>query len=107
MAKKYLLYIHDDELFDKELYKSELVNRLLKGHWAHIAPGDYIAPIEDIEKASSPKPTKSERSPNESSTRKAAVKSQTPKPNPTCPDHGIPLDTKGHCTWRGCKHGSK
>lgn len=49
MAKKYLLYIHNDVAFDKEMYKSELVNRLLENHWNRQIPGDYIAPIEDIE----------------------------------------------------------
>lgn len=32
MAKKYLLYIHDDEWFDAVENKSELVNRLLDEH---------------------------------------------------------------------------
>lgn len=33
MAKKYLLYIHDDNLFDSEPNKSELVNTLLVEYW--------------------------------------------------------------------------
>jgi len=34
MAKKYLLYIHRDDLFDKENNKSELINKLLEAHYA-------------------------------------------------------------------------
>lgn len=32
MAKKYLLYIHDDEWFDTVKNKSELINRLIAEH---------------------------------------------------------------------------
>lgn len=32
MAKKYLLYIHDDEWFDTIKNKSELINRLIAEH---------------------------------------------------------------------------
>lgn len=48
MAKKYLLYIHDDVAFDKESYKSELVNKLLKDYWSNHTKGNYVAPIEDL-----------------------------------------------------------
>lgn len=33
MAKKYLLYIHNDSRFDAEREKSRLVNRLLNDYW--------------------------------------------------------------------------
>jgi len=49
MAKKYLLYIHDSDRFSKEMYKSELVNKLLRRHYSKHLSGDYVAPLEDIE----------------------------------------------------------
>jgi hypothetical protein len=41
MAKKYLLYIHNDTKFDEVQNKSQLVNDLLAMHWGVVEKGGY------------------------------------------------------------------
>lgn len=63
MAKKYLLYIHD-ERFEKEQKKSELINKLLAEHYG---PG-FAEQIHNIAKAQKKfdKPTPATKKPKES-----------------------------------------
>ena len=84
MAKKYLLYIHDSDRFGEEMYKSELVNKLLEIHYSQHLPGDYIAPIEDIE----------------------VLKKDFPKVIKTSKEAREAIDTMFKTeTWRQCKNG--
>jgi len=48
MAKKYLLYIHDDR-FEQEPQKSALVNLLLDRHYDYYKPGTLIEDFRDDE----------------------------------------------------------
>ena len=58
MAKKYLLYIHNDKQFDLEENKSELINELLDSHY-----GNFIeVPHVKVKKITKNKDTSAETS---------------------------------------------
>ncbi len=85
MAKKHLLYIHD-ERFEKEQEKSKLVNELLQKHYTHQNALQY----HELKKSH-------------------AVAGATPKSNElqstlTCKKHGLIInDGRDVCTLKDCK----
>lgn len=95
MAKKYLLYIHD-ELFEKEPSKSKLVNSLLERHYHTTMDGgkNRAEVLNDI------------------AVKMAAVKEFARQQNDVrftgkikmCTVHNIPVDKYDRCLQKGCKY---
>lgn len=125
MAKKYLLYIHD-ERFDLESKKSELVNALLTAHYTNAA----IVQVNDILNKA-PTPTENRYGVDENGEVFGPVSlSDIVKPNPEpkaqkviekavtasiadqnmfqretkyC-KNGHAMDERGRCFGKGCKY---
>lgn len=75
MAKKYLLYIHD-ELFDSEPNKSKLVNNLLERHYHDTVDGGKT---------------------QEQVLAEIKVKQEkVSKQSPECPRHHVPMSLCAH-----------
>lgn len=100
MAKKYLLYIHD-ERFEKETKKSELVNHLLAGHYEDdvVEAGSFKTYDNgDVSYTVNAKPKFSI-----DATKGTAVATQIPDDD-YCKVHNVRLTPYGKCLQKGCKY---
>ena len=93
MAKKYLLYIHDDEQFDKVEEKSGLVNHLLNHYWAKdrhkkLEGKKFVEVVDEAFGGEKTKPEEVER----------ILESR----HDFCKNGHIAKN--GKCTWKGCKY---
>lgn len=98
MAKKYLLYIHD-ERFDSEPKKSELVNRLLAEHYS-------LPPLRD-KPLGIPPVAKKHEVPDLEVVKELSRQQNNPRFTgaiASCKVHGLPLDSRGRCLQKGCKY---
>lgn len=91
MAKKYLLYIHDDERFEAVENKSGLINKLLADHWQAIQ-FDKVRDKQALNRAGLP----------EKKVREVVDNTHYRSSTRLCKNGHIARD--GKCTWKGCKY---
>ena len=103
MAKKYLLYIHNDSEFDKVKNKSKLVNELLEAHyWNEMLEDKIVSKIKPrYPKWSKDKVVEIENETVGKLTMTVPYESIT---NGICKVHGTPLDDRKKCLMKGCKY---
>lgn len=117
MAKKYLLYIHDD-LFEKESHKSRLVNNLLERHYHDTVDGGKTQEVVNYAKNAEVDAAKLNNLSNNFVTEAKKRESDWVKKNTVVNEKIIPKELEpkfcknGHpvpypkdrCLGKGCKY---
>ena len=98
--KTFLLYIHN-ERFRDEKKKSELVNKLLEGHYRI---QDNIVTVNKA-LSEAPTPTENRYGVDSSGSPFGPVSLKKPDHNKLCKIHKTRLDNRGRCLQKGCRFG--